>query len=218
MSTATATKSTKTASTKTSKSTSKKSNKIKSGKYWVTWANKNAKNSTSIDKLEADFKKKVKAFKKALEDAGATVTVSTTRRHKDRAYLFHWCWKISQGKLGGTKISKIPARAGINIEWDHGDAKKSKAGAEEMRSGFSLTKYPISKYAPSLTSNHIKGKAIDMTITWTGKIKVANKSGKKIELTYMKNVKNNKKLHAVGKSYGVKKLLNDAPHWSYNGK
>ncbi len=38
----------------------------KSGKYWVTWANTHAKNSSKIDDLDATFKPKVKAFIKAL--------------------------------------------------------------------------------------------------------------------------------------------------------
>ena len=187
----------------------------------MTWANTNAKNSKLVSKLDSNFKKKYDAFSKALSDAGATITVKSTRRHKNRAYLFHWCWKISLGKLGSTKISNIPRQAGVDIEWDHGDDKKSKAGAKEMRVKFGLatpTSPKPSKVAPSLTSNHIAGKAIDIEIKWKGKIKVKNKSGKEIEITYMKDVTKNKKLHAIGKSYGVKKHLTDAPHWSHTGR
>lgn len=202
----------------TPKPKSKAKTKTKSGKYWVTWANTNAKKSNLINKLESGFQKNVKAFNKALTDAGATITITTTRRHKNRAYLFHWCWKISLGKLGKTKINKIPGRTGVDIEWDHGNLKKSKAGALAMRKGFKLGIPPSIKVAPGLSSNHIKGKAIDMDIKWKGKIKVANKKGKKIEITYMSNVDNNKNLIAVGFSYGVKKLKKDNPHWSYNGR
>lgn len=189
--------------------------KTKSGSYWVTWANTNAKNSTSINDLEATFKTKVKAFKKALEDGGATVTISTTKRSKKRAYLFHWSWKISQGKV---KASAVPAMTGVDVEWDHGDDAKSKKGAKEMVTGFGLAVPPRSTNAPSLTSNHIAGKAIDMTIKWSGKIKVAKKDGTKVEITYMTNANTNTNLHKVGESYGVKKLKTDAPHWSYNGR
>jgi hypothetical protein len=52
----------------------------KSGKYWVTWANTHAKNSNKVGDLEVTFKGAVKAFIKALKDAGATVDVSTTKR------------------------------------------------------------------------------------------------------------------------------------------
>lgn len=189
--------------------------KTKSGKYWVTWANTNAKNSTSVDELEATFKAKVKQFIKALKDAGATVTVSTTKRSKKRAYLFHWSWKISQGKV---KANAVPAHAGVNIDWDHGDNAKSKKGAKEMVAGFGLAVPPRSTNPPSLSSNHISGKAIDMTIKWNGKIKIAKKDGTKVEVSYMSNVNSNTDLHKIGESYGVKKLKTDAPHWSYNGR
>ncbi|MCE9687862.1 hypothetical protein LZP73_16910 [Shewanella sp. AS16] len=187
----------------------------KSGKYWVTWANTNAKNSTNIDDLDTTFKTNVKAFKKALEDAGAKIVISTTKRSKKRAYLFHWSWKISQGKC---KPTDAPKMAGVDIEWDHGDIAKSKAGALEMVNGFGLAVPPKSINAPSLTSNHIDGKAIDMTITWAGKIKVKKKDGTETEVTYFPNANNNLVLHAVGDSYSVKKLKTDAPHWSHNGR
>lgn len=187
----------------------------KSGKSWVTWADSHAKNSSSIDDLEAGFKLKAKEFIKALEDAGATVKVTATKPSDKRAYLFHWSWKIALGKA---KPSDATKKAGVDIEWDHGDPAKSKAGAKEMVDGFGLAVPPRSSVAPSLTSNHIAGTAIDMTITWTGKIKVKNKQGQSVEVQYMTNVNANTVLHAIGDTYGVKKLKTDAPHWSHNGR
>lgn len=188
---------------------------VKSGKYWVTWANANAKNSSKIDDLEATFQEKVKAFKKALEDAGATVTVSTTKRSDKRAYLFHWSWKISQGKC---KASEATKKTGVDIQWDHSDEKKSKAGALEMVNGFGLAVPPASTNPPSLTSNHISGKAIDMSISWKDTVKIKKKDGTEVSVKYMSNVNSNTTLHEIGKSYGVEKLTTDAPHWSYNGR
>lgn len=188
--------------------------KTKSGKYWVTWAKVHAKNSDSVDDLVDPFKSNAKAFIKALEDAGATVTVSSTLRDAKRAYLFHWSWKIALGKV---KPSAAVAKPGVDIEWDHGDDAKSKAGAQEMVSGFGLAVPPKSKVAPSLTSVHISGKAIDMDIAWAGDLKVAKKDGTVVEVPFMADPNANTKLHAVGESYGVKKLKNDAPHWSHDG-
>lgn len=108
--------------------------------------------------------------------------------------------------------------AGVDVQWDHGDDAKSKAGAKEMVSGFGLAVPPKSTNAPGLKSNHISGKAIDMNIKWTGKIKVKKKDNTEVEVTYMQNVNSNTVLHAIGESYGVKKLKTDAPHWSYNGR
>lgn len=187
----------------------------KSGSYWVTWANAHAKNSSKVDDLAFSFRNNVKAFIKALKDAGAKVDVSTTKRHDKRAYLFHWSWKISQGKCKPSDAKKM---IGVDIEWDHGDIRKSKVGALAMVTGFGLAVPPRSINPPSLISNHISGKAIDMTIKWTGTIKVKKKGGTEVSLIFKSNVNNNTELHKVGESYGVKKLKTDAPHWSFNGR
>jgi hypothetical protein len=186
----------------------------KSGLSWITWANINAKNSKNIEDLEATFKQNVKDFKKALEDAGATVVVNATKRSKKRAYLFHWSWKIALGKA---KPSDATAMTGVDIQWDHGDAANSKAGAQQMVTGFGLAVPPQSINAPALSSRHIEGKAIDMDITWTGTIKVKDKSGKEVDVAFNTNVNANTALHKVGATYGVKKLTTDRPHWSTDG-
>lgn len=187
----------------------------KSGLHWVSWANAHAANSKSINDLEPGFRSSVTDFVKALTNAGATVAVSATRRNEKRAYLFHWSWKISQGKSKPTDANKM---VGVDIEWDHGDLAKSKTAALQMAQGFGLAVPPRSIFPPSLTSNHIAGKAIDMTITWNGAIKVKTKDGTDLSITYSSNANANSTLHLVGESYGVKKLKSDAPHWSYNGR
>lgn len=187
----------------------------KSGRYWVTWANVHAVNSKDLDDLDAAFRDNVKAFIEALEAAGAKVTVSATRRNPKRAYLFHWAWEISQSKC---QPAVPDSMAGVDIEWDHGDAAKSRAGALEMVTGFGLAVPPACTNPPALTSNHISGKAVDMTITWTGSIKVKKKDGTEVSVTYAANANANSILHAVGDSYGVRKLKTDAPHWSDNGR
>jgi hypothetical protein len=187
----------------------------KSGIYWVTWASTNAKNSKNLDDLETSFRTNVQAFIKALTDAGATVDVTATKRSEKRAYLFHWSWKISQGKC---KPSEATALAGVDIQWDHGDLAKSKAGTLEMVTGFGLAVPPKSINAPALKSNHIEGKAIDMTIKWNGSIKVKKKDGSEVQVAYSSDANANTILHSIGESYGVLKLKTDAPHWSYNGR
>ena len=188
--------------------------KTNSGSYWVTWANANAKNSDKIVDLAEPFRTNVKAFIQALEDAGATVSVTATKRAAKRAYLFHWSWKIALGKV---KPSAAKPMVGVDIEWDHSDLKASKAGAKEMVHGFGLAIPPDSNVAPSLTSNHIAGNAIDMGITWTGNIQVAKKDGKLVKVAYMTNANVNGQLHTVGASYRVIKHMSDKPHWSYYG-
>lgn len=186
----------------------------KSGKYWVAWANTHAKNSNKVSDLELTFRGKLNSFKAALINAGAKVIISTTKRSDKRAYLFHWSWKISQGKCAP---SDAKAMVGVDIQWNHNDLAKSKAAALEMVKGFGLAVPPRSFNPPSLSSNHITGKAIDMTIKWTGVIDVNKKDGTPVSLTFVSNVNTHAALHAVGESYGVKKLKTDIPHWSYNG-
>ena len=188
--------------------------KVKSGNSWVTWANVHAKNSTSVNDLVEPFRANVKAFIQALKDAGASVSVSTTRRSDKRAYLFHWCWKIGLGKA---KASDAKTMFGVDIEWNHGDAEKSKKGAKEMIDGFGLAVPPNSTNPPALLTNHTPGKAIDMDISWTGTLKIKKKDGTEESVLFMSDVNKNTKLHAVGASYGVKKLTTDAPHWSLDG-
>ena len=188
--------------------------KTNSGRSWVTWANAHTTSSTSVDDLVDPFKTNAKAFIKALQTAGASVDIGETLRSAKRAYLFHWCWLIGLDKAKPSDASSMP---GVDIEWDHGDAAKSKAGAKEMIVGFGLAVPPSSTNAPALTSNHIAGKAIDMTITWTGTLKVKNKDGTEAQVPFMANVNENTKLHDVGATYSVNKLVTDAPHWSING-
>jgi hypothetical protein len=71
--------------------------------------------------------------------------------------------------------------------------------------------------APALNSNHIAGLAIDIDITWTGTITIRARDGSTDSVPFMADVDKNVKLHAVGASYGVKKLTTDAPHWSHDG-
>ena len=186
----------------------------KSGMFWVTWADTHAKNSDNVEDLMDPFRSNAKSFIKALQDGGAAVIVSATRRSDKRAYLFHWSWKISQGRC---RAADPPRLEGVDIQWDHGTETASKQGALEMVNGFGLAVPPQSINPPSLTSQHIAGNAIDMTIRWTGTMNVKNKSGTTVAILFMPNVNANSALHSLGDSYGVKKLKTDAPHWSIDG-
>jgi len=186
-----------------------------SGKTW--WdANQDKdpyKKSDQISDLESDFQTKVTEFKEALEAAGASISIDTTKRSKARAHIFHYAWNIANGKI---KASAVPAMTGVDIVWDHGDDTKSKAGAQEI-----LTAAAVAATEPSLTSNHIDGTAIDWTITWTDDLKIKQKDGTEKKIKGPDNGgDHNTELHAVGKSYGVIKGIfkkPDNPHWSSDG-
>ncbi|MBN3535398.1 peptidoglycan-binding protein [Sphingomonas pseudosanguinis] len=159
-------------------------------------------NSQSVDDLESPFREKAKRFIAALRAAGANVRVSATRRNRIRAHLMHYSWRVAKGQIAPTDVSAID---GCDIQWDHGDLTKSRAAAAEMVRLFHIV------FKPSLTSNHIAGTAIDMTISFSGTITVADGSGKSVRVGSVAA------LNPVGASYGVLKLASDPPHWSANG-
>ena len=179
-----------------------------SGKDWHKNNQAKYPNSYKVAKLDGGFKSNVVAFIKALKDAGAKVKISSTRRDEKRAYVMHYAWTIDKGT---DKPGKIPAKAGVDINWDHGDDKKSKKAAKDMVKAFKMVK------KAALKSNHISGKAIDMNISWSGVLKIKNKKGTIVEIKKSPTTGANKKLHEVGKSYSVIKLVGDVPHWSHNG-
>lgn len=186
----------------------------KSGTFWVTWANQHAVNSNSVEDLADPFKGNVKAFIKALQEAGAQVNIRETKRSEKRAYLYHWSWKIGLGKAQASHAGTLSA---VDIQWDHGSEAASKAGAMEMVNGFGLAVPPASQHPPALTSRHIVGRAIDMIIHWTGTVIVKKNDGTTASVRFTENIDDNAALHSVGASYGVKKLIGDKPHWSDDG-
>ena len=183
----------------------------RSGTSWWRANQRRYPNSRNIDDLEADFRKKVKTFVDALKEGGATVNISSTKRNRIRAHLMHYSWKVSRNMIAPDKVPKME---GLDIEWDHGDLKKSRKGASEMVNLFNMA------HIASLKSNHIEGKAIDMTITWRGNltIQVPGRENPVVISTGMRNGNKNRELHKLGREFGVYKLVKDPPHWSYNGR
>ncbi len=178
-----------------------------SGAAWWRAHQARFPNSSAVADLEPAFAAQVDAFIAALRAAGAVVQVSATRRNRVRAYLMHWCWKVSSGVA---RPAEVPAEAGCDIVWDHGDGARSRRGAKEMAELFGIV------FQPSLTSRHILGLAVDMTIGWNGTISVRDAAGRAVRLDAPAG-NANPLLHAVGAGYGVRKLLSDPPHWSDNG-
>jgi hypothetical protein len=179
-----------------------------SGAVWWRANQGRYPNSVKVSDLAGGFQSNVKAFLAALHAAGASLDVSSTLRNPDRAWLMHYCWVVSRGKV---KPDRVPANKNVDIVWDHGDDKASQAGAKAMVDLFDIA------YEPSLTSRHIEGKAIDVDITWKGHLKIAGKDGKIVTICAPHNGANNEALHQLGAGYGVIKLASDPPHWSTDG-
>lgn len=169
-----------------------------SGAQWVA----RFLGSASIDDCVDPFKSAISNFIAALKTAGATVRISATYRPPERAYMMHYSSSISKGEI---KADKVPAMAGVNIEWVHATDEASKKAASAMASGFQIV------HPPALVTRHTQRAAIDMTITEIVGKKINNASGVEVEIKKLSD------LHAVGASYGAHKLVSDPPHWSVDG-
>jgi hypothetical protein len=170
--------------------------------------------SKSTETLVDGFRQKCEAFLAALEVAGAVVSINATLRPPERAYLMHWSFVIHNGEV---EPDDVPAHAGVAIEWVHrkpngsSNLAASRAAAAAMVHGYDIA------HRPSLTSLHIFGKAIDMSVGWNGALKIKQKNGTKKTIGSLPRTGLNHELWAVGATYGVLKLSSDAPHWSSSG-
>jgi hypothetical protein len=179
-----------------------------SGGAWFDANQANFPNSSRVEDLAPPFREHSVEFISALEEAGATVHVTATRRDARRAALMQRSWDLAHGMLDPKHVPPIP---GVDINWDHGSLAASKAAAQAMVNRFGIV------FRPSLNSLHILGLAIDMNVTWAGTIQVTNKAGHKTPVGSPHNGADNTTLHAIGATYGVNKLLSDKPHWSSTG-
>lgn len=143
--------------------------------------------STSISDLIDPFRGRVLEFVSALEAQGARVTVAATYRPVERAYLMHYCGLVAHEM----PPEEVPPMAGVDIEWDLGSPIATRVAAADMVRGYGIV------YAAALVSRHTQRRAIDMAITG-------------FHLT-------GQALWDMGKSFGVIKLVSDAPHWSDDG-
>jgi hypothetical protein len=170
--------------------------------------------SKSTQTLVDGFRQKCEAFLAALADAGAVVDISATLRPPERAYLMHWSFVITTGEV---EPIDVPPDAGVEIEWVHRkangspDAAASRAAAAAMVQGYAIA------HRPSLTSLHIFGKAIDMSVAWDGALNIKQKNGTKKTIGSPPRTGLNHELWAVGATYDVLKLPSDPPHWSSTG-
>lgn len=176
----------------------------RSGAQWVA----RYPTSTSLGDLTPAFSKAVTSFIAAIEAAGGSVTISATYRPPERAYLMHYAWAIAKD---GASPTNIEAKAGVNIDWAHLDAtgksdpKAAVKAASAMVSGYAMA------HSAVLVSRHTQKRAIDMTISGVVGKSVNDASGKATPIHSLRD------LNPVGKSYGVIKLVSDAPHWSDDG-
>jgi hypothetical protein len=181
-----------------------------SGAAWVA----QFPGSRSVNDLAAGFRENVQRFLEALTVAGATHTIQATLRPPERAYLMHYSYRVANG----LDPQIVPARPRVNINWVHHNAQgqvdlpASRAAAQEMVNSYQIA------YAPALQTRHTEGRAIDMTITWSGNLEIRNAAGENVTISSTPRTgAGNTDLHTIGQSYGVIKLVSDPPHWSDDG-
>lgn len=187
-----------------------------SGAQWVA----RFPTSVQVSDCVAPFQGNLSSFLAALGTAGATVAITATLRPKERAYLMHWSWKIVNAS---SNPQSIPAMQGVNIIWAHTDAagaysaSDSIGAAQDMVNAYGMQSLGV---APALNSKHVLGLAVDMSISWTGGLAVADAAGTAVTIATTPRSGMNTDLHTVGASYGIIKYNGggvDRPHWSDTG-
>ena len=175
-----------------------------SGAHWIKFFPP----STSIDDLASPFRQKVKAFEKALRDAGAKIEISNTFRPPERAHLMHYASKIIRREIAP---QNVPSRVGIDINWVHYTNAISVQAAQQMADAYGIL------FPPALQSRHTQALAIDWLITWDGTLNIKDALGKMVSVGAPRSSYENSVLWRVGATYGVIKLASDRPHWSSDG-
>ena len=195
-----------------------------SGPIWV----ERFPTSTDVEDLEPRFRDCVQRFLVALHDAGAEVTITATRRPRERAYLMHYAWNIARRRIAPAQVPAFePIMSDgprIDIDWLHVDRRgrpshpRSCAAARQMVHGYDIVDLGV---PPSLSSLHIDGLAIDMVIAWEGELAIETASGRRLAIRSGPRSGINAELMQVGAGYGVVHLAAaeaDPPHWSVNGR
>jgi peptidoglycan hydrolase-like protein with peptidoglycan-binding domain len=175
-----------------------------SGPEWI----KQFPASASIEDLSFPFRQYVKEFAAALKQAGAKIEITNTLRPPERAYLMHYCTKITNRSLSA---GAVPPMAGVEVEWVHYTNDLSVWWANQMMAAYDIA------FPPALRSNHTLGRAIDWYIEWQGTLRIQDLNGRTVEIGEPRNSFDNKQLWQVGATYGVYKLPPDPPHWSLDG-
>lgn len=175
-----------------------------SGSQWVA----RYPGSSSVDDLVSPFRENVQDFIQAIKNGSGAVKISATYRPTERAYLMQTSWDIAKGNI---KAKDAPVLAGVDIEWVHPTDTESIKAAQDMVSGYGIV------FRPAYPTKHSDKTAIDMNISWTGVLKIAQKDGTIVEIKSTPRDNDNTELQDVGETYSVKKLKSDKPHWSDDG-
>ncbi len=181
-----------------------------SGRAWIIANQGRYPRSQDLDDLQAGFRENVIRFINILRNAGVRVSVTTTRRSADRAYLMHYSWRIANEDIDA---ADVPAKAGIDIQWNHGNNRVS------IRAARAMVNYFESTSLPALITVHTRGRAIDMTITWRRDLFLGPLPDGSFRgvIGGPRNGGENPELREIGALFGVRKNLSSPSHWSVRG-
>ena len=172
--------------------------------------------STSTADLTPAFGAAVDGFIGALRQAGATHSIAATYRPVERAYLMYWSWGIGRENVDPRQV---PAMNGVDIDWAHLNRQGQYDETASRRAARSMSEAYQPAHRGSLTSHHTRGRAIDMSISWSGDLSIRDANNNVVNITTTPRDGMNTQLHAVGATFGVIKFTgrNDRPHWSDDG-
>jgi hypothetical protein len=185
----------------------------RSGADWKAIADANGWiNSVEFSALDAAWGPRAEAFVNGLRAAGAQVHIEAGLRHPNRAFLMHYAWGVAKAKYTPAQANTACRGRGIDIEWDHGNVAASRAAAQALVDAFGLVRQA------SITSNHIRGLAIDIaisdlpsSITMNGRTYTTRQGASGTAAA--------ESVAPIGKAMGVLWFgTRDWVHWSHNGK
>ena len=185
----------------------------RSGADWMAIADANGWiNSVELSALDATWGPRAEAFVNGLRAAGAQVHVEAGLRHPNRAFLMHYAWGVARGKYTPAQANTACRGRGIDIEWDHGNTADSRAAAQALVDAFGFVRQA------SITSNHIRGLAIDIliselpdSITMNGRTYNTRQGASGADAAAS--------VAPIGKDMGVIWFgARDYVHWSHNGR
>ncbi len=163
--------------------------------WWVRHAERHD-DSDEMHELRPAFDRQLRDMIAALRRGGATVVVRSTRHDAARAYIGHWAWQVANGT---TSARHVPEQPGAPIIWDHGDELGSRFAAREMLNAEAI------ETLPPLESAHIDGNAAELTIDWSGTIRVFDAYGMPHRLDWPRRADVNPELRRIARSFGIAK-------------
>ena len=140
--------------------------------------------------LVQPFSGNVERFLAALNTAGAAVHIQTTFRPAKRAFLMHFAFAIAKGRIKVEQVprfdpSVVPAAAykgPLDISWMHTNAEGTPDFAASRKVAAQMVAAYRIVFGPAFPTRHSARRAIDMSLTWTGPLKVVDGQGQTVTI------------------------------------